>query len=105
MNRHLLHIATLIFFTTLIGCSRTTELNENLLETYSNYVVLRNTPGDSSESKHRLDSLLFAKGYTRETFFTELRAMGSDPDRMRVFYDSVRARIARMDSAKARYTP
>lgn len=98
---HYLLCAALIV-TTHAGCSHEAASNENLLETYAQYVVLRMTPGDSTASQHRLDSLLKTRGFTNESFFRELRTVGADPERMRSFYDSVKVRVSRIDSASAR---
>lgn len=95
-------LSVFLSLATAYGCANDTSLNEKLIDTYAHFVVLRLTPGDSAASKHRLDSLLTAQGYTNETFFKELREMGSDPSMMRTFYDSVRVRVSRIDSAKAR---
>jgi hypothetical protein len=102
MKNRLTYALALITLYVMVGCANDTTLNETLLNTYSQYVVLRMTPGDSVTSVRRLDSLLKARGYTRDAFFGELRTMASDPDRMRKFYDSVRVRVSRMDSASAR---
>lgn len=102
MKRSIPCVTSGLLLVAVYGCSRNEALNDKLLDTYAKYVVLRMTPGDSSSAKGRLDSLLTSQGYTNETFFKELREIGADPERMRTFYDSVQARVSRIDSAKAR---
>ena len=84
------------------ACSQNSTVDEKLLTTYTDYVILRMTPGDSARVQDRLDSLLTSKGYTNETFFNELSAYGKDPELMRAFYDSARARIGRMQAEISR---
>lgn len=81
-----------------IACDKGSEVDERLLTTYTQYVVLRMSATDTTSSQQRLDSLLQAKGYTRDQFYGELADYGTKPERMRVFYDSVRARVGRMQA-------
>lgn len=84
------------------ACSKSEAIDEQLLKTYTDYVVLRMAATDTTTSQHRLDSLLTAQGYTKDRFFAELSEYGSNPERMRVFYDSVRSRIGRMQAEISR---
>jgi len=84
------------------GCAPNNDIDERLLQTYTSYVVVRMTPADSAALQHKLDSTLTANGYTQETFFTELSAYGKNPELMRAFYDSARARIGRMQAESSR---
>lgn len=97
-----LYIASAIASLALVSCTRQPSVDEKLLSTYTDYVILRMTPGDSLQVKHRLDSLLLAKGYTTDSFFEQLSTYGRDRDRMREFYDSVRSRIGRMQAEISR---
>ncbi len=57
---------------------------------------------DTAETTRQLDSLLGAQGYTKDAFFAELSRYGANPERMKVFYDSARSRIGRMQSEISR---
>ena len=84
------------------ACKSGNDIDERLLDTYTSYVVERMTPGDSALVQQRLDSVLTSNGYTPETFFNELSAYGKNPELMRTFYDSARARIGSMQAEISR---
>ncbi|MFN5377638.1 MAG: hypothetical protein ACK5BQ_02600 [Ignavibacteria bacterium] len=85
-----------------VSCTKSNDIDERLLTTYTSYVIERMTPGDSALVQQRLDSVLTANGYTPETFFNELSAYGKNPELMRTFYDSARGRIGRMQAEISR---
>lgn len=85
-----------------LACDNGSDVDERLLTTYTQYVVLRMAATDTTTSQQRLDSLLKAQGYTKDQFFGDLAAYGANPERMRVFYDSVRARVGRMQAEISR---
>lgn len=80
------------------ACDKGNDVDERLLTTYTQYVVLRMSATDTTTSQQRLDSLLQAQGYTKDQFFGDLATYGANPEQMRVFYDSVRARVGRMQA-------
>ena len=83
---------------TCLACDDSSTVDDRLLTTYTQYVVLRMAATDTTTSQQRLDSLLKAHGYSKDQFFGDLAAYGSNPERMRVFYDSVRSRVGRMQA-------
>jgi len=85
-----------------IACTTTEEVDERMLKAYTEYVVLRMSSSDTIIVQKRLDSLIRAHGYTEESFFTELSSYGKNRETMRVFYDSVRARVGRMQAESSR---
>lgn len=100
--KHIANAMYVAFIFIAAACSQRDAVDEKLLTTYTDYVILRMTPGDSAVVQFRLDSLLKSKGYTAESFFNDLAVYGKNPELMRVFYDSARTRIGRMQAEISR---
>lgn len=102
MNGILLINVLLITMLVATSCTEKNEVDEKLLSTYTDYVILRMSSTDTAQTARQLDSLLAAQGYIKDAFFTELSQYGANPERMKVFYDSARSRIGRMQAEISR---
>jgi len=92
-------VATALF---CLACTKNDVVDDRMLQAYTDYVVLRMSSSDTVVVQRRLDSLIHSHGYTQESFFAELSSYGQDRETMRVFYDSVRARVGRMQAESSR---
>ncbi len=102
MNRILLFNVLLLTLLFVPSCTEKNEVDEKLLSTYTDYVILRMSSTDTAQTARKLDSLLTTQGYTKDAFFAELSHYGANPERMKVFYDSARSRIGRMQAEISR---
>lgn len=95
----LCYILGLVLICVVVSCGKNDTVDNQLAKTYAEYVVLRMSSSDTAATARSLDSLLKASGYSTESFFEELHQYGSSPERMRVFFDSARTHIERLQSS------
>jgi hypothetical protein len=82
MNGSLLINVLLITMLVATSCTEKNEVDEKLLSTYTDYVILRMSSTDTAQTARQLD--------------------GANPERMKVFYDSARSRMGRMQAEISR---
>lgn len=68
-------------------------MDNRLISTYADVLLVRESTVDSAQSKQRFDSVLHLNGYTKEGFENALRDQSKDRERFKTFYDSVVARV------------
>ena len=97
-----IRVCAVLITVSCVACTTSEDVDERMLKAYTEYVVLRMSSSDTVVVKKRLDSLIQAHGYTEESFFAELSSYSKNRETMRMFYDSVRVRIGRMQAESSR---
>ena len=84
-----------LFALVIVACSESTIPDQRLVDTYADVLMVREQYGDSVKAKQKVDSVLASHQYPDEEFQEDLRSMGSSPDLMKAFYDSVTYKLRR----------
>ena len=89
----------------VLGCNAP-GTPDRLANVYVDLLRFRDTVSrpDTAAVRRGVDSILFAAGYTAETYQREFIALAEDPRRLPVFFDLVDQRLAATNPA-ARQTP
>lgn len=84
----------LLVFGTVSGCSES-DTTERFADTYADILVVRSRQLDSLTARAKIDSVLSAHGYSRESFRGTFEQLMHDPKAYTSVLDSARARAQR----------
>lgn len=76
------------------ACTDSSLPDPELVRTYADVVLARQTIADSAKLKQTLDSILTAHGMDSTQFAEKLREMSRTPELFKGFYDSVTVKLS-----------
>ncbi len=79
----------------LTACTDSSVPDPELVRTYADVVLARQTIADSAKLKQTLDSIMTAHGMDSTQFAEKLREMSRTPEMFKGFYDSVTVNLQR----------
>jgi hypothetical protein len=78
----------------LTACTDSSLPDPELVRTYADVVLARQTIADSAKLKQTLDSIMTAHGMDSTQFAEKLREMSRTPELFKGFYDSVTVKLS-----------
>ena len=79
----------------LSACTESNVPDAELVKTYADVVMARQTIADSAKLRQTLDSILTAHNLDSAEFAQKLREMSKTPECLKGFYDSVTTKLSR----------